>query len=107
MSMVFTFKKGRSKTDQYATTIVAALNFVLKQIKTKMEVIHLPRISDEVATWADHLSRFDWKGELQEYKSIEHKCSTTWLPPLLDWLSNPKLDQSLGQKLWSYLESHM
>ena len=101
MATVYAFEKGRSKTDPYATTIVAALNFFLIQINAKMEVIHLPRISDPAAIWADHLSRFDDKGE-ENLAKIKHCCSTTWPAPLLLWLNNPQLDPLLGEQLWTH-----
>ena len=99
MATVFAFQKGRSKTDPYATTIVAALRFFLSQLNAKMEVDHLPRISDKAAIWADHLSRFDDKGE-EKYKEVSHVCSTSWPPSLARWLSAPSLDPFLGEHLW-------
>ena len=46
-------------------TIVAALNFFLTQIIMYMEVHYLPRVSDKVAVWADHLSRFEKTKNIQ------------------------------------------
>ena len=99
LATVFAFQKGRSKTDPYATTIVSALRFFLTQINAKMEVVHLPRISDTAAVWADHLSRFDDKGE-EKFNKVKKVCATTWPTSLAKWLSQPSLDPFLGEKMY-------
>ena len=95
---VFAFQKGRSKRDPYCTVIVAAMNFLLVQLNARMEVYHLPRVSDRAAIWADHLSRKDDKG-LEKFLTVKDWCSTTWPPALERWLLNPSLDFRLGEKL--------
>ena len=64
-----------------------------------MEIEHLPRVSNNAATWADHLSRGDEKG-LNKYNKIKKFCSTSWPPALLGWMNDPLLDFQLGEKIW-------
>ena len=95
---VFAFQKGRSKRDPYCSVIVSAFNFLLVQLNARMDVVHLPRVSDEAAVWADHLSRKDDKG-LEKFQAVSRWCCTSWPRSLERWLLDPSLDFCLGEKL--------
>ena len=97
---VFAFQKGRSKRDPYCSVIVTAFNFLLVQLNSRVDVIHLPRISDPAAIWADHLSRKDDKG-CQKFSKISRWCCTRWPTALESWMMEPSLDFNLGEKLLS------
>ena len=95
---VFAFQKGRSKRDPYCSVVVSAFNFLLVQLNARVDVVHLPRVSDPAAIWADHLSRKDDKG-CKKFAMVSHACCTTWPPALEAWMLNPTLDFNLGEKL--------
>ena len=102
---VFAFRKGSSKRDPYCSVIVSALNFLLVQLNSHMEVHHLPRVSDHAVIWADHLSRKDVKG-LDRFLRIKDWCSVTWPPALERWLLNPSLNFKLGESLYPIFCNH-
>ena len=100
---VWAMKKGRSKTDDYTSTIVAAINHIAVSIPCKLYVKHCPRLSTSPAMIADLLTRTDEKG-LNFAKKYCQNMVTGWPKALIEWMENPSRDIDLGQKNWKDFE---
>ena len=95
---VWANKKGRSKTDDYSSAILTALNHVAVSWPFKLYVKHLPRVSSQPAWMADLLTRTDEKG-LNVIKMWQSEIVTGWPPSLIKWMEKPNKSLSLGSDL--------
>ena len=100
VAVMWAWKNGRSRMDQYTSVIVFALHYLVCAMPCHLYVQHLPRLSTEAAEVADYLSRQDAKGletmfDLSKFLNIRED----WPPSLLNWMNNPVIDWDLGKKL--------
>ena len=100
---VWAMRKGRSKTDDYTSTIIAAINHVAVSIPCKLYVKHCPRLSTSPALVADLLTRTDQKG-LNIANKYCKDMKTGWPQALIKWMENPTRDLDLGHKIWKDFE---
>lgn len=98
LATVWSYKKGKSKTDPYSSVIISALNHIAVSLHVKLYVKHCPRLSTKPAIMADLLTRTDTKG-MNMVRSWHKTVMLGWPPALLTWMSNPTLDWQLGAKL--------
>ena len=95
---VFAFRRGRSKEDDWASTILTAIMEVCFEFNIYLHVYHLKRCSNSASRYADWLSRDDEKG--RDLITLLNTPVTFGFPPaFLAWMDNPHLDTQLGAKL--------
>ena len=98
LATVWAYKKGRSKTDDYSSAILSALNHVAVSLPFKLYVKHLPRVSSQPAWMADLLTRTDEKG-LNVIKMWQSEIVTGWPSSLIKWMESPSKSLTLGSDL--------
>ena len=96
---VLIFKKGYSKGDSWATTICRAARIVAAALCCKLEVKWERRRSSRASRIADNLTH----NLLEELDDSEIDAylegdSVTFPLPILQWMSDPKPDYSLGAR---------
>ena len=98
MSGVYTWRKGYSRRDPLATTLVKAIYDLALHLNVKPYITKVARCSTREAMAADCLS----KGEFKEFFSIFPPAPVTPLAmpgTLARWMNWPVVDYSLGTKI--------
>ena len=95
---IFAFHRGRSKTDQWSSTILTAIMEICFEFAIFLHVEHRRRCSTTPSRYADWLSRDDHKG--QKIVNMANVPTTEGFPPsLLHWMKDPTFNFFLGQDL--------
>ena len=103
IAAVSALMKGRSTSDELATTIIRAARLVAASLGCRMASEWLPRRSNRGSIIADdlthNLTRLLSSEELHSYLT---NCVVSFPAPILSWMANPVEDHTLGRKcvLW-------
>jgi hypothetical protein len=96
------WEKGYSLSCSLCTTIVKAIGTVAAGIGCQLHVVKITRCSTAGAEMADALSKADFK-RFRETAGGQHwplAVGPAWVSPqLLAWLSNPRADDNLGDRV--------
>ena len=95
---IFGFERGRSRADQWASTILTAIADICCEFNIYLHVEHLRRCSNQASNYADWLSRDDQKGK-DLINMLDTPLFFGFPPSLLDWMDDPKDDFHLGSRL--------
>ena len=100
---VVALRKGRSVTDELATTVTRAARVVAAAIGCVIQSEWVPRRSNRQSVIADDLSHNHTSNlSKSELHSLLMMGAVSFPPPLLAWMADPRQDQTLGRKclLW-------
>ena len=101
---IWAMEKGRSKTCLYVSTLTLAIATLLQSSETFFYLQHVPRLSSYEAVVSDALTRQDNTGKT--YATIMGpRLRKGWPVCFQNWLSNPQLDDSIGAKIWTEIQS--
>ena len=115
MATVICLEKGYSKGDLWATTILRAARVVAAGIGCTLQAVWEPRRSSRPTRISDNLTHNRLEElEVDEIESYLSKNIVSFPEPIIEWMSAPQPDQSLGRKclLWmrkqfpSVMENH-
>jgi len=98
INVIYAWEKKYCKNDQETSIIIRTLHILEAFLECKIFIQHTKRMSNEMATLADHLSRQSTTSS-DDLEKIKH---TNWKKPsgaLIDWLKNPVADWSLPNKI--------
>lgn len=96
-SVVWAFHNGRSRSDDYASLMVMALNDLAMRLHAAVYVVYRRRLSTSAAAYADTLTRGDAQG-IAILRSL-YPVMRGWHPMLQSWLTNPVLDWDFPSRL--------
>lgn len=94
-AVVYGWETGRVKEDQTATEVLKAVSYISAFLGCRIYVSHIDRISNEMATAADKLSRRTLVSRDEEYEWLAGKEARGSCSNLLTWLKNPVSGTSL------------
>ncbi len=86
------------RNDVAASILIQALYLIGGFLSCTIHVAHLPRMSSELGTLADHLSRVKTSGE-GDMAAVSHVTPGTPHRVLLPWLEDPQEDWELANRL--------
>jgi len=99
---VFIWKKGYSSSCPLSTTLAGAIACVAAALGCRIQLTKISRCSNTLSTMADALSKaqFQTFSHLSTTNNIPIPLDMAWIPPtLLQWISNPVIDDYLGDKI--------
>lgn len=91
------------RNDVAASILIRALYLIGGFLSCTIHVAHLPRMSSELGTLADHLSRVKTSGE-GDIAAVSHVAPGTPHRVLLSWLEDPQEDWELANRLLAAVE---
>jgi hypothetical protein len=91
------------RNDVAASILIRALYLIGGLLSCTIHVEHLPRMSSELGTLADHLSRVKTSGE-GDIAAVSHVGPGTPHRVLLSWLEDPQEDWELANRLLAAVE---
>ena len=97
-NVIYAWEKKYCKNDQETSIIIRTLHILEAFLECKIFVQHTKRLSNEMASLADHLSRKS-STTVSDLEKIE---KISWSKPegtLLTWLKNPVADWSIPNKI--------
>ena len=97
-AVAYGWRKGYVKFDSSASEILRATNMLASYLGVKVYVEHVPRMSDDLATLADKLSRNRHHSRAPEY--LLKKPGSR----IMSWLSSPTTDGKLATDLLKELK---
>jgi len=99
MAVVFGWRSGRVKNDRTATGILKAAKYMSAFLGTTIYIEHVPRVSNEMATLADEMSR----REKSKYEEIARRLEDTEYREVQGYLTKWHLEPRNTEKLCSML----
>jgi hypothetical protein len=106
ISCVFAMENCKSSTDESASIIVKAAHLVAARLGSYIHVRHKPRMSSWDAELADRMSRE--KSTTKQDRKLLDSFHYKKLPSCISqWMSDPKEDWDLPEKILSYVESRL
>ena len=101
---VIALRKGYSKGDPWATTIVRAARVVAAAIGSSLFAKWVPRRSSRETRVADDLTH-NILSELtsQELQAYVDSGMVSFPPPICSWMASPRPDQGLGRKCLDWM----
>ena len=96
---MWAIQKGRSSTCLYSSTLTLSIATILQSLGSYYYIQHVPRVSDYPSTVSDALTRDNSVGDIYA-KLMKDKLKEGWPNCLLQWLSQPTLDDTLGYRIW-------
>lgn len=97
LSVVWAYSNGRSRTDDYASVLVMAINDLAMRLHAAVYVKYCRRLSTPAAAYADVLTRGDEKGVAALRNMFP--VIRGWHPVLSNWLQNPTIDWDFPSRL--------
>jgi hypothetical protein len=104
INLIYGWEKRYVKNDQHASLLIRCLHVLEAQLECRIYVEHVRRMSTDMATLADHLSRSETTTE-KDLVAIRHVPWNTLEGPLVEWLADPVLDWQLPNKLSQWLST--
>jgi hypothetical protein len=106
ISLIYGWEKRYVKNDQHASLLVRCLHVIEAFLECRIFVEHVRRMSTDVATLADHLSR-ESTTTAEDLARIRHLNWHELEGPLKEWLSDPVLDWRLPHRLVTWLGTRL
>jgi hypothetical protein len=94
------------KNDQHASLLVRCLHVIEAFLECRIFMEHVRRMSTDVATLADHLSR-ESTTTAEDLARIRHLNWHELEGPLKEWLSDPVVDWRLPHRLVTWLATRV
>ena len=105
VAAIYGWESRQVKGDVSASILIRALHLVSSYLACKIYPKHLPRMSSEEGTLADHLSR-DSSTTAREEERVSRVERVVRSPALIDWLENPVPDWDLAMGILSNVISN-
>jgi hypothetical protein len=100
------WEKGYSTSCELCNTLVKAIADVAASAGCQLYISKIRRCSNKGAVAADALSKADFRAFAETKERWRLPVGMAAVPPpILAWLDNPRLDESLGEKVLCHLRS--
>jgi hypothetical protein len=105
-AIVYGWESRRMKNDESAAILIRAIHVISAYLECLVHVVHLPRMSSEMAVLADSLTRESTSGPA-EISAIEGAVSGPIPEALTSWLSDPTEDWGLVDRLLELVQNYI
>ena len=89
--LVWAWRQGRSKTCQYLSQLIAAMNYSAVMFSVNVYFRHVRRKTTPASIMADHLTRDDEKAQAILRLTKPHNIHFGFPPILIDWMMYPTI----------------
>ena len=96
IAVMWGWQNGYVKQDEAASEVLKAVKYLAGFLGTTIHVEHVHRMSDDLASLADEMSRREVCRSQKGIKALENAHFSPVSGFLLEWLRNPNMDLSRG-----------
>lgn len=104
LAVVYSWEKKYSKNDAETSLLIRCLHVLEAYLECRIHVVHCRRLSTEMASLADRLSRQSTTSP-KDFGKISHLNNRIDCNPVTDWLGSPLLNWELPNQIVMHIEN--